>query len=217
MCYSCDSVCRWQQYHWLVANPKKIGTYLNLNLQGRFMLTEQKLIEIGGALCTLGKQVQKTIIEDTKQISIPFDSIRLDQPIEELADLAGWTGSRTKAQYLYRMTVSDAKLLPELRSAFASAKAQKDDGRAYARLQEESETLYVGSSKSLMSRIKQHLGLGPKRTYAMQISHWLPDTPGLLYIQAWRFSDDTPPSVVQAIEDGLWSMTKPMFGRQGAR
>ena len=45
------------------------------------MLTEQKLIEIGDALCTLGKQVQKTIIEDTRQISIPFDSIRLDQPI----------------------------------------------------------------------------------------------------------------------------------------
>lgn len=181
------------------------------------MLTEQKLVEIGEALCVLGKQVQKAAYEDNMEISIPFESIRFDQPIEQLADLAGWVGTRPKAQYLYRMTVSDAKLLPELRSAFASAKELKVGGRAYARLQKESETLYVGSSKSLLSRVKQHLGLGPRGTYSMQISHWLPKVPGVLHVQAWRFSEDMPPNVVQAIEDGLWSMTKPMFGRQGAK
>lgn len=181
------------------------------------MLTKEMLEKIGTELRNLGRRVQETSVEESRCFSVPFEAIRCGQSLDQLKRLESWAKERKSAQYLYRLTVSSEVDVSQLRSAFETAKNQKAKGRAYARLQQVSETLYVGSSRSLTSRIKQHLGFGWKGTYAVQMSHWLPEIPGSLHIEVCRFREGTDVAVVQAIEDGLWSFAKPMFGRQGAK
>lgn len=178
------------------------------------MLNESTLKNIATQLYDLAEGVQRTVIEASHQLSIPFDAIRADNRAalqESLKALC--TG---KGRYIYRFSVAQEVSEP-LRKAFFEAKAAKKNNRAYCRVNEASALLYVGSSSSLHARIQQHLGFGNHGTYAMQLSHWLPPVEGELSIEVWRFDSAVDGAVLQAIEDGLWTMNKPMFGRQGAR
>lgn len=178
------------------------------------MLTPSTLTDIANNLCELAKHVERTPIESLHDICIPFSEIRSGDPALALGTLKTW--STCEARYIYQFSVED-DVCEELHGAFKEAKETRKNDRAYCRLNPASALLYVGSSSDLVSRIKQHLGFGSKGTYAMQLCHWLPDIEGSLRIQAWRFSKEIDGTVVQAIEDGLWASTRPMFGRQGAR
>lgn len=178
------------------------------------MLNESTLKTIATQLYELAEGVQRTAIEASHQLSIPLDAIREDNRAalqESLKALC--TG---KGRHIYRFSVAREVSEP-LHKAFFEAKAAKKNNRAYCRMNEASELLYVGSSSSLHSRIQQHLGFGSHGTYAMQLLHWLPPVEGELNIEVWRFGPAVDGAVLQAIEDGLWAMNKPMFGRQGAR
>ncbi len=182
------------------------------------MIDQTLLTQIAANLSALAARIEGASVESGRTLSLPFAAIREGYPRDGLAVLHDWAGSaQAGAQYIYRIAVSEQVASETLHAAFRDAKDKKLGNRAYARLHHVSRTLYVGSSSSLMSRLKQHLGFGPKGTYAMQICHWLPAIDGALQIQVWRFAEDIPREVVQAIEDGLWAASNPMFGRQGAR
>jgi len=104
-----------------------------------------------------------------------------------------------------------------IKSCFEKGKKEKEE-RKYARFNkdENSGILYVGSSKTRNVRIKQHLALSPSRnrtTYALWLNDWFKGTITLSYIEF----PCTKQEALQAFEDSLWNILRPMFGRQGKR
>ncbi|MDU0697894.1 GIY-YIG nuclease family protein [Pseudomonas aeruginosa] len=183
------------------------------------MFDERVLNRIADDLQAQANAVRKANVIAHHQIRVPLAAIHQGYPEQALQPLSQWAGQgKSATPYLYQLAVADPGLVPALHAAFAEAKTHGQGNRAYARQQAPSATLYVGSSQKLLERIKQHFGYGYARTYAMQLCHWLPAAlDGYLELQAWRFAADTPTSLIQAIEDGLWRQQQPMFGRQGAR
>ena len=99
--------------------------------------------------------------------------------------------------------------------AFVKAKDRKTHKRAYPHLNAPGTCLYVGSSRSLATRFRDHLGFGPKGTYALQLVHWAPQLSLQLEFVCARYAEDTPAEVIAALEDTLWDARRPMFGRKG--
>ena len=88
---------------------------------------------------------------------------------------------------------------------------------AFARINDTpSKTMYVGSSNSIQTRIKQHLGYGAKKTYSLQLRHWITSLEGDIDITIYQFSE-IEQQVLQLMEDALWNKLQPMFGKRGAR
>lgn len=182
------------------------------------MINKNALLQFADDLRRLAEEVETSTIESTHSLSISFADVLAGHLGASITQLQQWvTAAKAGSQYIYQFSVDDASSTDGLLQAFNKAKTEKKNGRAYARSHTASSVLYVGSSGALMARLKQHLGYGPKGTYAMQLCHWLPSAHGCLNIQIWRFLTGVERSVIQAIEDGYWSRQKPMFGRQGAR
>ncbi|WP_342244733.1 GIY-YIG nuclease family protein [Pseudomonas sp. OTU5201] len=183
------------------------------------MLDDTVLNLIADDLQAQATAVRGARIAASHHVSMPLATFHHGYPEQALQALEQWAGrGKSTTPYLYQFSITDQALVPVLHDAFAEAKSSQRGQRAYARQQAPSVTLYVGSSKALLERVKQHLGYGYQRTYALQLCHWLPTAlPGSLELHAWRLTADTPGPVVQAIEDHLWLRQRPMFGRQGAR
>ena len=62
-----------------------------------------------------------------------------------------------------------------------------------------------------MRRIKQHLGNGPKSTYALHLSYWAAEQE--IEIEILQYN--VPREVLQLIEDSISSELKPAFGKLG--
>ncbi len=77
-------------------------------------------------------------------------------------------------------------------------------------------TLYVGRSKSLRTRLEQHLGSGAVGVYSLHLQRWAATLDVSVQITYLKF-DGIDDLLVQAIEDGIWSLLRPAFGRQGVR
>ena len=131
-------------------------------------------------------------------------------------DVSEWAGASGPCLYYFECRSAGIDLA-KVMSAFASAKARKADGRAYPRLNAQGTCLYVGSSQSLAKRLKDHLGFGAPGTYALQLVHWATPLSLQLDFVCAKYAEGTPPEVVQALEDTLWEVRRPMFGRRGAR
>lgn len=77
--------------------------------------------------------------------------------------------------------------------------------------------LYVGSSRNITKRIKEHLGFGSETTYALKLSAWLPLDDFPLELTCAVYPEGLSATVISALEDALWERLKPMFGRKGSR
>lgn len=130
--------------------------------------------------------------------------------------LANWAG-RSKACIYYFANLAENVKLEVVENTFANAKAHEENDRAYPRLNTQGHNFYVGSSQSIAKRFKEHLGYGSSRTYALQLIHWARDLGLELEFVCAKYPDNTPPSVMQALEDTLWLELKPMFGRMGTK
>jgi len=130
-------------------------------------------------------------------------------------DISDWAGTSQRCLYCLECRSSGVDLAAVER-AFAKAKARKTDKRAYPRLNGPGTCFYVGSSRAVAKRVRDHLGYGARGTYALQLVHWAPESLPLDFVCA-RYADDTPFEVVQALEDTLWETKRPMFGRQGRK
>jgi len=171
-------------------------------------------------------------------LSISFKDITKGEngKVNELYEqLTKWTEDNKKDRYIYIIQASDGtdriKCHKQYEEAKEKSKESKENYRAFARINNPSKnkkggsipdwkaspTLYVGSSNSISSRIKQHLGFGPNGTFALQTKYWLEGLSGGLNITVWRFSSSIDQDVIQALEDGLWEEHKSMFGRRGTR
>ena len=131
-----------------------------------------------------------------------------------LREVSGWAAAGGPCLY-YLECRSAGVDLAAVETAFMMGKRKQD--RAYPRLNAPGMCFYVGSSRSLATRLKEHLGFGAKGTYALQLVHWATGLSLRLDLVCARYAQDTPADVVQALEDTLWAARRPMFGRRGAR
>lgn len=120
-------------------------------------------------------------------------------------------------KYIYTFYLIDNSPLDSIYNRYKNAKKSKKSERAYARLNRKSHCLYVGSSKGLIPRIKQHLGFGPKGTYAMQLWYWCENLDLDITLNIYVFGNGISINAFQAFEDGAWNSLKPMLGRQGKK
>lgn len=134
-----------------------------------------------------------------------------------IREIKDWAVGSVAFIYVVSAKEIDDETTIELARSFADAKAAEKGKRAYARLNEPSHHIYVGSSAKLHQRIKEHLGYGAKATYSLQLAAWAQPHKVDLTICCAKYPDNTDQNVLQALEDALWSDLQPMFGRQGAR
>ena len=120
--------------------------------------------------------------------------------------------------YLYSFQCTGDPDLTSTLNAFSTAKLRDTGLRSYAKPNTESSCLYVGGSKSIVSRLKQHLGYSAaKGTYSLQLLHWAPPLNLDLAFSCARYGLEESQDVMQALEDTLWDVGRPMLGRRGAR
>ena len=122
-----------------------------------------------------------------------------------------------KYKYIYTFCLPYNFPLDSIYNRYKNAKESTKLERAYARLNRKSRCLYVGSSKGLIPRIKQHLGFGPKGTYAMQLWYWCENLDLDITLNIYVFGNGISINAFQAFEDGAWNSLKPMLGRQGKK
>ena len=113
----------------------------------------------------------------------------------------------THAIYIFEEIEGDAqKTYDELKVYKAKKK------RACPKINTPSSILYVGSTTTgLKKRIIQHMGDGPKGTYALHLKHWFK---GQYKVTIKEY--DVTKSVLQIIEDALSADLCPAFGKSGA-
>ena len=131
-----------------------------------------------------------------------------------IRDVSQWAGASKACLYYFECRSADVDLA-KVEHAFVKAKARKTRKRAYPHLNAQGTCLYVGSSRSLATRFRDHLGFGPKGTYALQLVHWTPALSLQLEFVCARYAEGTPAEVIAVLEDSLWDARRPMFGRRG--
>ena len=73
--------------------------------------------------------------------------------------------------------------------------------------------IYVGQSKNVSGRLKEHLFLKRESTYALRLNKLLENAS--ITIEIHEFSNNV--NEVQIFEDVLWDYYKPLFGKQGKK
>lgn len=119
--------------------------------------------------------------------------------------------------YIIRLSKGTDTSVEALHSAVKDLR-QKSTKKDFCRINEghTNNTLYVGRSKTLRSRLSQHLGQASHGVYAMHMQRWKWPNPLALDISYLTFKNESN-LLVQAIEDALWTTEKPAFGKKGGR
>lgn len=182
-------------------------------------------------------QLSKTI-EDVAAAPAPFHlgEERLD--FSKLALQAGAAIDRLTAdgridrdRCIYVISLDSKADAKALKTDFMEAK-QRTDLKLPQNNIDISTTLYVGSScathkrtRTLHSRLRQHLIAAPNATYALSLAEWTSHLQGGLIVNAWQYpsigtekkGDNAARRIVLAVENWLAGELEPMLGRRGSR
>lgn len=118
---------------------------------------------------------------------------------------------------IYRLAANNQEGADRLRRAFADFEPQ--NGHRLARNNNilDSSTIYVGSSRSICQRLRQHLNTTAAATYALKMGLWCPEADYSVRVEVSGVQGDAGVLQVQDIEDALWTRSRPMFGKFGAK
>ena len=151
--------------------------------------------------------------------TVKFNTKILDaelNPPELVSEISTWEMVQ-KSIFVYSFSVAQNADLKIILNRITDAKKENLAQRAYPRINSPSRYLYVGSSREIAKRIKEHLGFGYQNTYAMNLAFWCKGLDLDISILLMRFNFAIKKEVVQAFEDGLWDHLKSLLGRQGVR
>lgn len=169
------------------------------------------------ALAAKSSAVAGVVPDDVKSWQIDISGLTTEPNESDLIrEVSEWAGNSKNCLYYFRCLTENVDLALVERS-FAIAKAHEANDRAYPRLNDKGAFFYVGSSQSIAKRFREHLGYGPKRTYALQLIHWARRLAINLEFVCAKYPTSTPYEVIQDLEDTLWESHAPMFGRQGRK
>ncbi|GHV48420.1 hypothetical protein FACS1894181_04080 [Bacteroidia bacterium] len=171
-----------------------------VNVQKHNLVEQAKNKQIEDLERTIQKLMKASI--NSKWYSLSFSKSGISDKLgDELAN---------KGKYLYYFTADKSEGIED---AFLKAK-ESDKDTKYARFNgNTSEYLYVGCSNHLRKRFQEHCGKVHKATYAIRFADWLPDNIQITF-SYMKIKDD--PIVLQNIEEGLWKLMTPVFGKRGA-
>lgn len=119
------------------------------------------------------------------------------------------------AIYYLQSIDTNEEAIALIRAFFAETK-QKGDGRSRDN-KRNSNVLYVGSSRKMTTRLREHVGFCSRSTYALKLSNWYPAVELPLQLICAAYSANTSATVIGALEDALWERLQPMYGRKGSR
>jgi hypothetical protein len=180
----------------------------------------------GNALKSAAQQLKavQTSLDGAACPSINHFSISLSdmtaEGIKEAIDAvpSGYGKADKESDFVYviQMECTLQNTSAVLVSKIEQARHAADDYCRVNRDHAESHTLYVGRSKTLRARLRQHLGAESKGVYAMHMLRWASGIDAQIHVSHMKFEgqDDL---LIQAIEDGLWTSLRPTFGRKGER
>lgn len=139
------------------------------------------------------------------------------EPASIAERLQHWTKLGSRWVYVFDTTATQAERKALIES-FSKARDAKTTKFRYARLNDESgesSMLYIGSSESLRTRIRNHLGyaVGPS---SLNMAYWV-DMPDIeMRLQAARYPDSLPKEALCDLEDWLSVSLFPVFGKRGS-
>lgn len=164
-------------------------------------------------LACLSKRVDKLL--PLERHSWRFEtSASEEQEGRLISELSKWANAGNRFLY-YFDCISTFIDFNTIKQDFSDAKMRKE--RKFSRLNTSANghCLYVGSSQSIAKRFREHLGYGPKTTYALQLSHWARNLSLEIEFVCAKYKENTSSEAMQALEDTLWTIKSPMFGRKG--
>jgi hypothetical protein len=141
-------------------------------------------------------------------------------PEKDLANALRDIGGR-KRQSIYSFHLDSTAKREEFLSVFESSKLKKLGNLAYPRINKgldelSTDCLYVGTSRDTEKRLKEHLGFGDNRTYALHLAKWATSLAGgiQLSVHPFELSEDKL-HLLPYLEDALAAELKPLLGRRG--
>jgi uncharacterized protein YutD len=155
--------------------------------------------------------VKNCSFQKVKELKVPsetlFDKTKIKEFLEEF--------SKMKGRYIYVIeSVGDNstnKLICKTFLSFNNSKKRKK--LKISKFNENtSKTIYVGTSKSLKTRLNQHFGFAGKTTYALHLMRWFPENLDLT-LGIYKVSTDDKLGV-ELIEQTIWDMKEPQFGKR---
>ncbi|MEM8554097.1 MAG: hypothetical protein AAGF71_04635 [Pseudomonadota bacterium] len=118
---------------------------------------------------------------------------------------------------IYRITVNNQTGARLLKSSFEAFERPKGLVLTRNNNVDDSQTVYVGSSRKISSRLYQHLNNTAKGTYALKLNLWCPDVENSLAVEVTPIRAGNGISLLQDLEDALWERSRPMFGKLGGK
>ena len=178
------------------------------------IIISKSLAELEQTLAILKTTKLQTVATLRVESKTIFDMIKADDLLAILA--------KCKGRYVYLIKYrGDHKTFQKIQNAyktFDSSNKPHQKGVSYSisryNSEHESQYLYVGTSKMVTSRIKQHLGWSKsKGTYAMHLAQWFPKNIDveLEIIQLKSIDIDL---VHECIEQTYWNTCQPLFGKR---
>lgn len=175
-----------------------------------------KLVALGRA-----RALRSVRFGDEVERSFSLSAINQGDPETEIAS---WLNRErwphpAEQPCVYVIAAGNVAVANILVAAFDEAHANPE--RAYKLPQsnkatERSQSLYVGSSKGIHRRLREHMFQAGLTTYAMNMRRWCPAGDGFVTVRVQPIlgNDD---DVRQALEDTLWNVLQPRFGKRGTR
>ncbi len=177
-----------------------------------FALLSEKAAE---HLAWIGQECIGVVPAEQKEWTFNTATLGLGAVSPLIDEVKRWSGPGSYIYYFQCLEDSDLDLVF---NSFSASKLRDTGLRSYAKPNAPSPCLYVGGSKSIVSRLKQHLGYSAaKGTYSLQLLHWASHLSLQLNFGCARYHPAPSQPVLQALEDTLWDCKKPMLGRRGAR
>ena len=162
------------------------------------------------------KDLEKCSIKKVKEFEIPstvlFDEVKVQSIFDEL--------SKMKGRFIYIITNTGTdKSIETIRKTYSKFDISNKPrvlnitfNISRFNKKHSTKTIYVGTSKSIHSRIKQHFGYGPKRTYSMDLIHWFPEKINIS-LSIYKVSTNNH-FAIELIEQAIWDLKEPQFGKR---
>ncbi|KOY51939.1 hypothetical protein [Polaribacter dokdonensis] len=140
--------------------------------------------------------------------------------------------SQFKNDIIYKIELCNIIDKSNFMESFQLAKDNKVENRAFCKFNSENLdhiksdvkntlVLYIGSSKakSVITRMRQHLGFAGKTTYAMHLKSWLPKaikcSIKITFLElAYNNKIKVKTNILELVEQTLWYREKPLLGKK---
>jgi hypothetical protein len=140
-------------------------------------------------LASIGRRCVGVRPADHKEWIFNTASLGLGGMLPIVDEVEQWSGPGSYIYYFQCLGAPDLNLALD---RFSACKLRDKGLRSYAKSNSPSMCLYVGGSKSIVSRLKQHLGYSAaKGTYSLQLLHWTSQLPLELTFACARYANAT--------------------------